>query len=137
MSDYLTDEAIDSKALEASIMRPSDGALAVFSGVVRNHHAGLDVESILYEAYRPMAESEIGRIVATVTERYPDVRIAVRHRLGLLVVGDASIVIACCSPHRSDAFAACRETIDRIKETVPIWKKERTTDGETWVGWQG
>lgn len=137
MGEYLTDERIDTKALEESVMRPSDGALAVFSGVVRNHHAGLDVESILYEAWRPMAQSEIGRIVSSVTERYPDVRIAVKHRLGRLVVGEASIVIACSSPHRADAFAACREMIDRIKETVPIWKKERTTEGETWVGWQG
>ncbi|HUF17890.1 MAG TPA: molybdenum cofactor biosynthesis protein MoaE [Thermoanaerobaculia bacterium] len=137
MNEFLTDEKIDTAALEASVMRPSDGALAIFSGVVRNHHAGLDVESILYEAYRPMAESEIGKIVTAVGERYPDVRIAVKHRLGLLRVGEASIVIACSSPHRADAFAACREMIDRIKETVPIWKKERTTQGETWVGWQG
>jgi molybdopterin synthase catalytic subunit len=137
MSDYLTDERIDAEALAASIMRRSDGAVAVFAGVVRNHHAGLDVESIIYEAYRPMAEKEIGRIVDSVAEQYPDVAIAVKHRLGLLVVGEASIVIACSSPHRAEAFAACRDMIDRIKETVPIWKKERTTQGETWVGWQG
>ncbi len=137
MTAYLTDERIDADALAASIMRPSDGALAVFSGVVRNHHAGLDVESIIYEAYRPMAEKEIGRIVDSIEEQYPDVAIGVKHRLGLLVVGEASIVIACSSPHRAEAFAACREMIDRIKEAVPIWKKERTTQGETWVGWQG
>ena len=136
MSEYLTDERIDADALAASVMRPSDGALATFAGVVRNHHEGRDVESIVYEAYRPMAEQEMRRIVEELGRKYPDVRIAAKHRLGLLAVGEASIVIACASPHRAEAFAACREVIDRIKETVPIWKKERTADGETWVGWQ-
>jgi molybdopterin synthase catalytic subunit len=136
MAEYLTDAIIDTDALIARVMRPSDGALTVFSGIVRNHHEGLQVESILYEAYRPMAESEIGKIVSVVTEQYPDVQVAVQHRLGLLRVGEASIVIACGSPHRAEAFAACREMIDRIKEKVPIWKKERTPEGETWVGWQ-
>ena len=136
MAEYLTDEAIDTDALAASVMRPSDGALATFAGVVRNHHEGRNVESIVYEAYRPMAEQKMRRIVEELGRKYPDVRIAAQHRLGLLAVGEASIVIVCSSPHRAEAFAACREVIDRIKETVPIWKKERTADGEVWVGWQ-
>lgn len=136
MTGFLTDERIDAERLAASVMRPSDGALAMFSGVVRNHHEGRPVESILYEAWRPMAEQEMRRIIDELSRKYPDVNIAAQHRLGLLAVGDASIVIACSSPHRAEAFAACREVIDRIKETVPIWKKERTPEGETWVGWQ-
>jgi molybdopterin synthase catalytic subunit len=136
MTGYLTDDPIDADALAASVMRQSDGALAVFSGVVRNHHEGHSVESILYEAYRPMAEQEIGKVVSEVARQYPDTQIAVQHRLGMLAVGDASIVIACASPHRAEAFAACREVIDRVKETVPIWKKERTAEGDSWVGWQ-
>lgn len=134
---YLTDEPLSYSDMIGSVMRPSDGALAFFAGVVRNHHDGKAVQSIVYEAYRPMAEREIGRIMEDIHSRFPDVRMAVRHRLGLVVVGEASIVIACCSPHRAEAFAACREIIDRVKETVPIWKKERTEDGEEWVGWQG
>lgn len=117
-------------------MRPSDGAYVLFDGVVRDHHEGHAVESILYEAYRPMAEKEIDKIVTNTSHQYPDVAIALLHRLGNLRVGESSIAIVCASPHRAEAFAACRMLIDRIKETVPIWKKERGPDGEEWVGWQ-
>lgn len=134
---YLTDDPIDAQQLAASVMRRSDGASVLFEGVVRDHHEGKAVESIFYDAYRPMAEKEIERIVREIESQFPDVAIAIVHRLGHLVVGDASIVIAATSPHRAEAFAACRLVIDRIKETVPIWKKERGPDGEEWVGWQG
>ncbi|HEY5610549.1 MAG TPA: molybdenum cofactor biosynthesis protein MoaE [Thermoanaerobaculia bacterium] len=134
---YLTDDVIDSAALISRVMRASDGALSLFEGVVRNHHDGKAVESIFYDAYREMADKEIDRIVSAVREKYPDVNVALVHRLGLLQVGDTSIAIACSSPHRAEAFSACRELIDRIKETVPIWKKEKSPDGEEWVGWQG
>ena len=133
---YLIDEPIDVAALIRRVLRPSDGAYVLFDGVVRNHHEGHAVESILYEAYRPMAEKEIDHIVTKTHDQYPDVEIAVQHRLGDLHVGDSSIAIVCASPHRAEAFAACRMLIDRIKETVPIWKKERGPDGEEWVGWQ-
>jgi len=133
---YLTDDRIDSNALVARVMRPSDGAYVLFEGVVRNHHQGHAVESIFYDAYRPMAEKEIDRIVHDVANQFPDVAIGIVHRLGHLVVGDASIAIVCSSPHRAESFAACRMMIDRIKQTVPIWKKERGPGGEEWVGWQ-
>lgn len=134
---YLTDDPIDPRALVRRVMRPSDGAYVLFEGVVRNHHEGKAVESIFYDAYRPMAEKEMDTIVREVAARYPDVALAVVHRLGHLIVGDASIAIVASSPHRAEAFDACRMMIDRIKETVPIWKKERGPDGEEWVGWQG
>jgi len=133
---YLTDEPIDSGEIERRVMRRSDGACVVFEGVVRDHHQGKAVESIFYDAYRPMAEKEMQRIVDGVQKDFPDVAVAVVHRLGQLAVGDASIVIACTAPHRGQAFDACRAMIDRIKQTVPIWKKERGPDGEEWVGWQ-
>lgn len=133
----LTDVAIDRQSLIDAVMRSSDGALAVFEGIVRDHHNGRPVTEILYEAYRPMAEKEMVKIVASVSARYPGVSIRALHRLGLLQVGEASIVIACSSSHRAEAFDACREVIDRVKETVPIWKKERGPGGEEWVGWQG
>lgn len=119
------------------MIRPSDGAYVLFEGVVRDRHEGKAVESIFYDAYRPMAEKEIEKIVGEVQRAHADAAITVLHRLGHLVVGDTSIAIVAASPHRADAFAACRMIIDRIKETVPIWKKERGPDGEEWVGWQG
>lgn len=134
---YLTDKPIDPRALVSSVMRDSDGAYVLFEGVVRNHHEGKAVESIFYDAYRPMAEKEMEAIVREIGARYPQVALAVVHRLGRLFVGDSSIAIVASSPHRAEAFEACRMTIDRIKETVPIWKKERGPDGEEWVGWQG
>jgi molybdopterin synthase catalytic subunit len=133
---YLTDEIIDPSALMAEVMAPSCGALALFGGVVRDHHAGKAVQSIYYDAYRPMAEKEIGRIVDQVRSAHAGVRVAVKHRLGLLQVGETSIVIACASPHRAEAYAASRALIDEIKSRVPIWKKERSPDGEEWLGWQ-
>lgn len=134
---YLTDHPIDPNALIAAVMRPSDGAYVLFEGVVRNHHEGRAVQSIFYDAYRPMAEKEIDAIVRDLRTHSPAVALAVIHRLGHLVVGDASIAIVACAPHRAEAFEACRMMIDRIKEKVPIWKKERGPDGEEWVGWQG
>jgi len=136
MVSFFTDQPIDSAALVRSVLRPADGAYVLFEGVVRNHNEGKQVESIDYEAYLPMAEKEMARVVGDVRGAFPDVATAVLHRLGHLVVGDASIAIVCASPHRAEAFDACRMMIDRIKQTVPIWKKERGPDGEEWVGWQ-
>jgi molybdopterin synthase catalytic subunit len=134
---HLTDEPIDTAALVSSSMRRSDGACVVFEGVVRDHHAGKIVESIFYDAYRPMAEKEMMKIIGDIQSQYPEVKMTVMHRLGDLDVGDVSIAIVCSSPHRAESYEASRLLIDRIKETVPIWKKERGPRGEEWVGWQG
>jgi molybdopterin synthase catalytic subunit len=134
---YLTDEPIDTATLIRRTTRTSDGASIVFEGVVRDHHDGKAVESIFYDAYRPMAEKEIARIVGEVQRQLPEVAVGVVHRLGFLRVGDTSIAIVTSSPHRAEAYEASRLLIDRIKETVPIWKKERGPGGEEWVGWQG
>ena len=134
---YLTDDPIDLTSLVKQVMRRSDGACVTFEGVVRDHHEGKEVESIFYEAYRPMAEKEIDAIVRDITAAQPAVNVTVVHRLGLLQVGDTSIAIVCSSSHRAEAFEVCRQMIDRIKERVPIWKKEKGPNGEEWVGWQG
>lgn len=130
---YLTSDPIDlsSLLLEA---RESDGAVAAFVGVVRNENAGQATTGVRYEAYGAMAEAEMERISAGLAREWPQARVRMVHRVGLLGVGEASVAVVATSPHRAEAFAACRAAIDRIKTTVPIWKKEFHPDGTSdWV----
>jgi molybdopterin synthase catalytic subunit len=130
---HLTSEPIDLAALLGRA-RPSDGGVCLFVGVVRDHNEGRATREIEYEAYGPMAEAEIERLLASLAERWPQVRVEIRHRLGRLGIGEPSVAILATAPHRFEAFAACREAIDRLKTTVPIWKKEFYADGTSdWV----
>jgi molybdopterin synthase catalytic subunit len=130
---YLTFSPIDVAALLNSA-RPSDGGVCVFLGVVRNENEGLPTVSIQYEAYGPMAEAEMARIVRQVEEEWPDSRLRLQHRAGKLEVGEVSVAVVATAPHRREAFEACRAAIDRIKTSVPIWKKEFHPDGSSeWV----
>ena len=130
---HLTRDPIDVAALLSSV-RPSDGGVCLFLGVVRNENAGRPTLRIDYQAYGEMAESELERIAHEVELEWPGVQVLVRHRVGVLEIGEASVAIVASSPHRAHAFAACRAAIDRIKTTVPIWKKEFHSDGSSaWV----
>ena len=130
---FLTDAPIDLPAL-LSEARSGDGALCLFVGVVRDHNEGRATVAIQYEAYGPMAESEMGRIADALRREFPETRVRMRHRVGRLSVGEPSVAIAAVAPHRAEAFAACRAAIDRVKATVPIWKKEFHPDGSSdWV----
>jgi molybdopterin synthase catalytic subunit len=130
---YLSPDPIDVAALLAET-RPSDGALCLFVGVVRDHNDGRETTAIEYQAYGSMAELEMGRLAESLAREFPRARIRMRHRIGRLSVGEASVAIAATSPHRAEAFAACRAAIDRLKTTVPIWKKEFHPDGSSdWV----
>jgi molybdopterin synthase catalytic subunit len=131
MSVLLTREPLDLAALQA--VSPADGALCLFVGVVRNENAGRAVSFLEYEAYEEMALREMERLEADARARWPvsDVRIA--HRLGRLEIGQASVAVAVSSPHRAEAFEACRFVIDTLKATVPIWKKEHFEGGAVWV----
>ena len=130
---HLTRDPIDVAALLSSV-RPSDGGVCLFLGVVRNENAGRPTLRIDYQAYGEMAESELERIAHEVELEWPGVQVLVRHRVGVLEIGEASVAIVASSPHRADAFAACRAAIDRIKTAVPIWKKEFHPDGSSeWV----
>jgi len=130
---HLTRDPIDVAALLSSV-RPSDGGVCLFLGVVRNENAGRPTLRIDYQAYGEMAEPELERIAREVELEWPGVQVLVRHRVGILEIGEASVAIVASSPHRADAFAACRAAIDRIKTTVPIWKKEFHPDGSSeWV----
>ncbi len=120
----------------AAVRRPEAGGIDVFIGAVRNESGGKVVTVLEYEAYASMAEKEMGRIGGEIEAEIPGARVAAVHRVGRLVVGDLAIVCAASAPHRAEAFAACRLLIDRIKERVPVWKREHGPDGPYWVGWE-
>jgi molybdopterin synthase catalytic subunit len=127
----LTRKPIDVAALAAPT--PADGALCIFIGVVRDHNAGRAVLYLEYEAFEEMALPLMEEIGAEARRRWPVTTIAIVHRLGRLEIGEASVAVAVVSPHRAEAFAACRYAIDTLKATVPIWKKEFYADGAVWL----
>src|SRR5258708_39419339 len=127
----LVREPIDLAALQAAA--PADGALCLFVGVVRNENGGRPVVRLEYEAYEEMALRLMEEIAAETRQRWPGTEVRIVHRLGRLAIGEASVAVAAASPHRGEAFAACRHAIDTLKKTVPIWKKEFYADGEGWL----
>ncbi len=131
----ITHEALDPAAVTARVARDSNGAVVTFLGTTRNFTGERQVLHLEYEAYRPMADAKLGEIADDMRRRWP-VDIAISHRLGRLEIGDISLVVAVGSPHRKDAFEACQFSVDRIKQIVPIWKKEFFAGGEVWVGSQ-
>ncbi len=118
----------------AAVVGPEVGGVCTFTGLVRRHSRGVTVERLEYEAYGAMAEKVMRELVDEIEAEVPGVRLAVEHRTGTLAIGDAAVVIAAAAPHRAEAFAACRAMIDRLKDRVPIWKKELGEDGAVWVG---
>jgi molybdopterin synthase catalytic subunit len=111
----------------------SDGALATFIGLVRNHNLGRNVRYLEYEAYAPLALRAFERISDEIGERWPSVRLALHHRVGRIEIGETSVAIAAASPHRADAFCACRYAIERVKQIAPIWKREFFEGGDVWI----
>lgn len=109
------------------------GGIAVFIGNVRNITKGKEVRRLEFEAYRPLALSEMTKIAIQLADKYGAIRTCIHHRIGLLKVTDTAVIIAVSTPHRKKAFEACQYAIDTLKETVPIWKKEVFLDGEIWV----
>lgn len=114
-------------------MTDADGALCVFVGTVRDLNRGRRVLRLEYEAYESMALPLMEEIAAETRRRWPVTAVRIVHRLGALAIGDASVAVAVASPHRDEAFAACRYAIDTLKQTVPIWKKEFYADGSAWL----
>ena len=129
----ITADPLDTGRLTAAIAAPDCGAVATFVGIVRDHNAGRRVTWLLYEAYEPLARKALARIGEEAGMQWPSVRLAIHHRVGRLEIGEASVVIAAGSPHRADAFAACRYAIERIKQIVPIWKHEHFEGGDVWI----
>jgi molybdopterin synthase catalytic subunit len=131
----VTAAPLDLRALTTEVARDAsgDGAIAAFTGLVRDHNQGRAVKFLEYEAYEPLAVKALDRIREEARAAWPATRLAVHHRIGRLEIGEASIIIVAASPHRGDAFAACRYTIERVKQIVPIWKHEHFDGGEVWL----
>jgi molybdopterin synthase catalytic subunit len=130
----LTREPIDVARLVAFATRPAAGGIAVFLGTARDVHEGKKVLHLEYEAYDEMALASFRQLAQATRARVPAlVRLALVHRLGHVPIGEASVVVVASSPHRAEAFDACRFAIDELKKSAPIWKKEKLLDGERWV----
>jgi molybdopterin synthase catalytic subunit len=131
----VTRDPLDLQALARGLANgtPGDGAVATFTGLVRNHNQGRTVRFLEYEAYEPLAVRALERIISEALEAWPAIRMGMQHRIGRLEIGEASIIIVATSPHRAHAFAACRYAIERVKQIVPIWKREHFEGGEVWL----
>ena len=129
----LTREPLNRDALVTAVSHPSVGGIVVFEGVVRDNARGKQVHYLEYDLYEEMAIEQIRTIIAQAQRRWGVEHVVVAHRFGRLEIGEACVIIVVASPHRGEAFDACRYIIDTLKRTVPIWKKEVTTDGEAWV----
>ncbi len=132
----IVSQVIDVARVNAAAADPAAGAIVTFVGTTRDHNEGRRVTVLEYEAYPEMALAQMRRIGDTMRERWDIARVAMVHRIGVVPIGEASVVIAVSSAHRVAAFAACHFAIDRLKEVVPIWKKEHFDGGELWIGSQ-
>ena len=132
----VTSEPLALERALALVEDPSAAGITTFLGVVRDHNDGRKVTLLEYEAYGSMAERQMARLGAEIEAEIPGVRLLAWHRTGALRVGDTAVICIAASAHRDAAFRACRRLIDRIKEDVPIWKREHGTDGPYWVGWE-
>ena len=128
----LTEAVIDLMALSRAVEASGYGAVVTFSGNVRDNARGRDVLYLEYEAYAPLAETQIAKLIDEAEGRWA-VKCAVQHRLGRLEIGECSVGIAVAAAHRAEAFEACRWLLDTLKETVPIWKREYFRGGDHWV----
>jgi MoaE-MoaD fusion protein len=130
----LTAEPLSLEAAVGEVHHPRAGGIATFTGTVRNESRGRTVHHLEYEAYDEMAEEVMAQLAARLKERYDVHEIAIHHRTGRVEIGEASVVIAVSAPHRQDALAACKDAINDLKSSVPVWKKEVYEGGEEWIG---
>jgi molybdopterin synthase catalytic subunit/molybdopterin converting factor small subunit len=130
----VTDTPLSLEAAVEEVTNDRAGAVATFTGTVRSESRGRTVHHLEYEAYTEMAESVMAGLATVLKARYQLQDVAIHHRVGRVEIGEASVVIAISAPHRADALAACKDAIDALKETVPLWKKEVYEGGEEWVG---
>ena len=129
----VTSAPLDVMSAAAAVAGARDGAVATFVGLVRDHNAGRRVLWLEYEAYAPLTVKTFEQIEAEAATNWPDARLAIHHRVGRVEIGEASVAIAAASPHRGNAFAACRYAIERVKQIAPIWKHEHFEGGDVWI----
>ena len=129
----VTGDPLDASAAVSLVSADEAGAVVTFVGMVRRENAGRAVRFLDYEAYAPLAERAFERIEREIAARWPGGRLSIHHRTGRVQIGEPSVVIAVASPHRTEAFAACRYAIERIKQVAPIWKHEHFEGGEVWI----
>jgi molybdopterin synthase catalytic subunit len=128
------EKALDGQAIRAAAQEPRAGALVLFEGCARNHHQGRVVEELAYEAFVPMAEASLTELRLQAIDRFALFACLVHHRIGPVPIGQAAVIVATAAAHRKESFEAAMWIMDRIKEQVPIWKRERYTGGdEAWV----
>lgn len=130
----VVEHELDVRDVIQAVADPGAGAIVSFTGTVRDHSLGKAVTALTYEAYPAAAEKMLARVGAEIADRWPVRGVAIIHRVGCLVVGEASVVLAVAAPRRHAAFEACEYAIVRLKEIVPIWKQEAYTDGAVWIG---
>jgi molybdopterin synthase catalytic subunit/molybdopterin converting factor small subunit len=130
----VTEEPLSLDAVVAEVADERAGGIATFTGTVRRQSRGREVQHLEYEAYAEMAEDVMAMLARDLRDAHELCGIAIHHRVGRVEIGEPSVVIAVSAPHRQDALAACRGAIDRLKETVPLWKKEVYEGGEEWIG---
>ena len=129
----VTDKPLDPAPLVAAVRRDEAGAVALFYGVVRNENLGRGVLYLEYDAYPEMALKKMREVADEVGAKFPITGIGIMHRTGRLEIGETSLLVAISSGHRREAFEACHYAVDRIKQTVPVWKKEVWDNGEEWI----
>ena len=129
----VTTEPLDARRAESAVTHARAGAICTFTGIVRDSSRGRAVTHLEYEAFAEMAAAQMRKIAEEIADRWPDARVAMAHRTGRLEIGEASVVVSVSAPHRAEAIAACKWGIDRLKESVPIWKKEHAADGTYWI----
>lgn len=130
---WISDQPLDTGAVVNRVLGPDAGGIVTFVGTVRDASRGTAIRHLEYEAYPEMAERELEKICDEAAQQWPGARVAVAHRIGHLPIGEIAVVVAAAAPHRAEAFAACRYTIDALKVRVAIWKKEFAENGEYWV----
>ncbi len=129
----VTADPLDARRAESAVTHARAGAICTFTGIVRDSSRGRTVTHLEYEAFAEMATAQMRKIADEIADRWPEARVAMAHRTGRLEIGEASVVVSTSAPHRAEAIEACKWGIDRLKESVPIWKKEHAADGTYWI----